>query len=95
MGNEETYPEFVKVRSFNYYIRRTPHRIKKDARVADGNITDLSEKVEDILKTLPEKQRDIIQKRYFNNLTLEQIGKSYGVSKQGTGSSDDGIHQSS
>tara|TARA_Y100001938_G_scaffold150868_1_gene243979 strand:+ start:3406 stop:3900 length:495 start_codon:yes stop_codon:yes gene_type:complete len=36
----------------------------------------------DILETLPENQKDIIYQRFYENRTLEEIGKSQGYSKE-------------
>ncbi len=42
----------------------------------------LLEEIIKIMQELPQKQRDILQKRYFEGLTLKKVGKIYGVTKE-------------
>ena len=44
--------------------------------------TPASGEISDILETLSEKQRQIIHQRFYENRTLEEIGKKQGYSKE-------------
>jgi RNA polymerase sigma factor (sigma-70 family) len=63
-----------------------PHEIKDDAYTPEENseLKEMAKVVREAISKLPEREKQIIEARFFKNMKMREIGETFGVSPSRT-----------
>ncbi len=63
-----------------------PHEIKDDAYTPEetSEYREMAKLVRDAVAKLPERERQIIEARFFKNMKMREIGETFGISPSRT-----------